>query len=521
MVDTDEEHTVLSQPVGVSLFPTPFPRELFNEALALQETYNKLYHAVAEDEDWLYGTIQNLIMNDILSKTLWSIHQEVKNEGYIQDLTIDIFRSDYMLHVSPGDSHQEENIQLKQVEFNTVSCAGGAHANNISDMHRYLVQTGAYEAHDSNTKEDTIQITPSLLPSNQTVRALVSGISGAHRAYGWPKSSAAVRTCVLFIVQPRNFNIADERPLEYALWELTPSIPTFRLCFDSDVLEHTFLTPSRELLYYPPSRPKSSPMEVSVVYMRAGFEVREYDDIGRMGRLRLERSRAIKCPSILSHLTTLKKVQQALTTPAALERFLSAEEAARIVRTFIPIYPMDETSDAGRRARKLAGAAEAARNYVLKPSLEGGGHNIYGEDIPEFLAKVPNELWPSYVLMQKIRPPMLCNALISPGGLYYGRVISELGIFGICLWRRSADKNGPDTAETGPHIEQQLEAGWSFKTKPAHVNEMSVVKGYGCFDSPALVDRGTFALCCHQPEGAHQDDESELPASYLSLLPTP
>jgi hypothetical protein len=31
-------------------------------------------------------------------------------------------------------------------------------------------------------------------------------------------------------------------------------------------------------------------------------------------------------------------------------------------------------------------------------------------------------------------------------------------------------------------------AGWSFKTKAAGVDEMSVVKGYGCFDCPRLVD---------------------------------
>jgi len=31
-------------------------------------------------------------------------------------------------------------------------------------------------------------------------------------------------------------------------------------------------------------------------------------------------------------------------------------------------------------------------------------------------------------------------------------------------------------------------AGWTFKTKPVSVDEMSVVKGYGCFDCPLLVD---------------------------------
>jgi hypothetical protein len=29
--------------------------------------------------------------------------------------------------------------------------------------------------------------------------------------------------------------------------------------------------------------------------------------------------------------------------------------------------------------------------------------------------------------------------------------------------------------------------GWTFKTKYADVDEMSVVKGYGCFDTPYLV----------------------------------
>jgi hypothetical protein len=69
-------------------------------------------------------------------------------------------------------------------------------------------------------------------------------------------------------------------------------------------------------------------MEVSVVYLRAGYEEKECDNVGKIARLRLERSRAIKCPTILSHLTTFKKVQQALATPGTLERFLPAEEAA-------------------------------------------------------------------------------------------------------------------------------------------------------------------------------------------------
>lgn len=486
----------------MSLFPTPFPRDLFYEAISLQEVYNKLYRAVSEDEEWLYATIKTLIEYNLLARVLWDIHIEVKKEGYCQALKLDIYRSDYMLHVPPSEL-SDGVPQLKQVEFNTVSCAGGIHGNKISDMHRQLVQTGAYETQSPPGVDDAIELTATILPPNRSLRAIASGLSHAHGAYGTPKCSAAPKTCVLFVVQSRNFNIADERPLEYALWEETPSIPTFRLCF-GDVLEHTSLTSSRELLYHPPSRPRSSPMEVSVVYMRAGYEEREYDNVGKMVRLRLERSRAIKCPTILSHLTTFKKVQQALATPGTLERFLSAEEAARVERTFIPIYPMDELSDAGRHARKLAVDPTAVTKYILKPSLEGGGHNVYGKDIPGFLAQLPNELWASYILMERIQAPMPYNALISPRGTYEGRVISELGVFGICLWRGAAEETVSEKSDAGPdHLPRRQhlqEASWSFKTKAADMDEMSVVKGYGCFDSPALVDGATFASCC-QPEG--------------------
>lgn len=308
------------------------------------------------------------------------------------------------------------------------------------------------------------------------MESLVSGLAAAHAAYGGPKSNLATQTGILFIVQPNNINICDERPLEYALWDQTPPIPAFRLEFGEEVLAHTFLTSSRELLYRSPSYP-SLPLEFSVVYMRAGYDMEEYDTAGCTARLQLERSRAIKCPSVLCHLSTFKKVQQGLAMPGTLTRFLSRDSAARIEKTFVPLYPLDE-SDLGQSARALACNVTTAAKHVLKPSLEGGGHNIYRDDIPEFLEDIPESLWHTYILMELINPPVQDNILLSQRGLYSGPVISELGIFGVCLWRSTA--HGPDLIEN-------FSAGWSFKTKTKETNEMSVIKGYGCFDSPCLI----------------------------------
>lgn len=484
LVRTDEEHTVLSQPVGCTLFPTLYPKYVFEDALSLQAIYNKLYTAVAEDEEWLYETLKGLIDVDPLTNRLWTIYQEVKREGYLQDLELGIFRSDYMLH---SDGHpQSTRPELKQVEFNTVTCAGGVHGNNISDMHRRLNLIGMYNTGSDSTpgSASTVHLDPSSLPKNTTLKTLVSGLETAYHAYGGAKGRVpGKQTCILFIVQPKNFNIADERPIEYALED--KSIPCFRVTFGYEVLSQTSLTPNGELIYRPPGRYTS--MEVSVVYFRAGFEVHEYDDTGHMARFQLEKSRAIKCPSILSHLTTLKKVQQALALPNALERFLGSEEAALVSRTFAPQYPLDE-SRLGYHARKLATDPQTAKKHILKPSLEGGGHNFYGEDIAAFLKATPKEMWHQYILMEKITPPLVKNFLMSPRGLFEGPVISELGVFGVCLWKRTRVKDNRGTAV----MVKEFDPCWSFKTKDASVDEMSVVKGYGCFDSPALVDSELF-----------------------------
>lgn len=479
LVHTDEDNTVQCHPVSTTLFPTLFPKELFDEARSLQKAYNKLYAAVAEDHEWLLEVLKDLIDVDDLASTLWDIYQEVKDEGFVQDLTLGIFRSDYMLHLNSNAS--SERPQLKQVELNTASCAGGVHTNIVSDMHLHLHRTGTYQPADSSGSDDVI-ISSTSLPPNSTLKTIFAGLATAHRAYGRPKSTGATQTCILFIVAAENFNIADERPIEYALWD--ESIPSYRVSWGHDVMAHTSLTATRELLYHPPSRPVA--MEVSVVYFRTGLETYEYDDIGRMGRLQFEKSRAIKSPSVVSHLTGFKKVQQALTMPATLERWLTPQEAVRISNTFTPMYPLDN-SLSGQHGKELALDPKTARDHVLKPSLEGGGHNVYGAEIAAFLRQTPEELWQSYILMEKISSPLLNNFMMSSRGLYEGPVISELGVFGVCLWKRIQDGEKVQT-----EMVSELDPCWSLRTKDASVDEMSVVKGYGCFDSPALVNWDIF-----------------------------
>ena len=56
----------------------------------------------------------------------------------------------------------------------------------------------------------------------------------------------------------------------------------------------------------------------------------------------IERSRAIKCPTIAYHLAGTKKVQQVIAKPGVLEDLLQDDEkAAKLREVFTGLYSLD------------------------------------------------------------------------------------------------------------------------------------------------------------------------------------
>lgn len=63
--------------------------------------------------------------------------------------------------------------------------------------------------------------------------------------------------------------------------------------------------------------------EISVAYFRAGYGPDDYPSRREWDARRLvELSRAIKCPTIITQLAGCKKIQQVLSNPGILERFV-------------------------------------------------------------------------------------------------------------------------------------------------------------------------------------------------------
>jgi glutathione synthase len=423
-------------------------------------------------------------VDDFLSN-LWKIHMDVKAEGYAHEWSLGMFRSDYMLDAATDS--------VKQVEFNTISSSFGGLSELVTKMHQELATFPspssplAYPRHPLFTLDGK----PNTPPDNNAVETLVEGLAQAHYAYGSGKTADKLPVCVIFLVQPNERNIFDQLALSQRLSQKY-GIPSFRLPTTA-VLEQTSVsaTATRPLLYRPPSSPDTI-FEVSTVYFRALYAPSEYTspDIWK-ARHHLERSAATKCPSVLLHLSGSKKIQQILTStdPDHLVSFLpesSADRLATLRATFAPQYALDG------EGLSIALDAAKARNYVLKPQREGGGNNIYRDHIPTFLNSIPASEYKQYVLMELIHPPKAAHntVLRSDGEVVSGDVISELGIFGTCLWRNSSPEiQGATSSQVvRPDIIHNKQGGYLLRTKASGSDEGGVAAGFSSLDSVLLYD---------------------------------
>ena len=268
--------------------------------------------------------------------------------------------------------------------------------------------------------------------------------------------------------------------------------------------------PSRKLLVLDLNHRTAPPIEISTVYFRAGYAPVDYvNDRNFEVRDLLERSRAIKCPSIALQLAGSKKVQQVLTQPGVLEKYLCDEERWGMEYTFglaevdevraswMGMWGLEEDEpDAGasdgtpvpgqletvgvRRAR------EASASLVLKPQREGGGNNVYKDAIPKFLDGLAPEEWPGWIAMRLIAAPEgLGNYLVRTADVGTGGgpvveavdVVSELGIFGWALFGGAGEES----------VKEEV-AGWLLRTKEKGSDEGGVAAGFSVLDSLVLVD---------------------------------
>ncbi|XP_035826153.1 glutathione synthetase-like [Aplysia californica] len=276
------------------------------------------------------------------------------------------------------------------------------------------------------------------LPDNNPVVRFADGLVKAWELYGNP------RAVIIFVVSASELNVVDQRFLEIKVYDRNPNIRILRKTF-LDIYNQGHLDDKSRLIMW------------------------EWD-----ARLKCELSRAIKCPSVQLQLTGAKKIQQELTRPGALERFVSDPQVVNTIRdTFADQYSLDLNQE-GDAAVKLA--LQSPEKFVLKPQREGGGNNLYNEDITNFFKEYNRSKERSaYILMQKIFPLQQKNYLVKPGvPLVLSDVVSELGVYGVYIG--CADSEVVNVA-----------CGHMLKTKIHGTNEASICAGFAGFDIPLII----------------------------------
>lgn len=439
-----------------TLFPTPFPKELFERAVDVQQTFNQLYvNVVTAQKKWLLDIIDSLsgFDKDFTGK-LYSTYLEAVKQGggkVAQPLSLGVFRSDYMFN--------ETDNSIKQIEFNTVSVSFGGLSTKVGQAHNYLNKSGAYDNEYSNK-----YYLDSELPVSDSINEIAGGLAQGNYFYNDEKDSN--QTVVLFVVQPGERNCFDQRHIEYSLLN-NHGIKSYR-CTLEQIKEKC--TTNTGKLYI-----RSTMDEVSVVYYRSGYAPSDYEcdpETTWAARLFLETSLAIKCPSILTQLSGAKKIQQVLTSAETVKAFVPGileDDLERLLSTFVKIHPLDG-SEEGQIAKILA--FEEPERFVLKPQREGGGNNVYKDAIPAHLNSLPENEWGAYILMELIHPPTHKNKIIRNSEVYHEEIVSELGIFGTILFDE----------ETGD-VKANENAGFLLRSKFSSSDEGGVAAGFGCVDN--------------------------------------
>lgn len=436
--------------VPVTLFPTPFSRHGFENALEIQILYNELYHSVFTHPEIVIDEL-SVASADEFTMRLINIYKKC-SKTHTQTLTGGVFRSDYIVDKSRVSA--EEGRQIKQVEFNTVSVSFGALSSKVTEMHKFLAETAKKSVHGE-------------VPISDSLKLISKGLATMHSAYGCAES------VILFVVQPDEVNIMDQRLIEYELFRKY-GILCVRATLEQ-VTRKTTIGDRNRLIFIPLG------VEVSVVYYRTGYGPNDYPTESEWeARELLESSHAVQCPSVLTQLCGTKKIQQLLTVPQFIETRLkpklNADELNLLRKTFTGMWPMDHDSELGMEGQRLA--FESPERFVLKPQREGGGNNIYKKDIPAYLEEIGRENWQEYVLMELIDSPKVSNTILRDNELVSGRIVSELGVFGTVLW---------DIDQKRGLMNNQ--AGFLLRTKLQKSNEGGIAAGFGCLDAILLPSR--------------------------------
>lgn len=443
-----------------TLFPVDLDRSHYLQMVDAQRIVNELTYKLAKDTIFLESTLENVVKTDNFTRNLLDLNRRIQKEGQAQPLISCLLRTDYMIRQPAEDGVGEKN-SLQQVETNVIAAGMPALSPIIRSLHEHILIK--YKIQLPSGSE---------LVECKALDLIASAMIEAYDAYGQADSY------ILLVREERSNNFSDHVLIETEVVRLRPDIRFLRVPF-GELHEISKLGPNKELLL-------NQNQEVALIYFRNCYDPSNFDfPESWPTRILLEQSRAIKCPSIQFHLAGAKKFQQVLSPPGpasqrkrTLERFLSAKDSALIGELMCEFWPLDPGTTEGEQGFQI-GIKDRTGRWVLKPQREGGGHNMFGKDIPLHLEKLLDQRRQDersqFILMELIDSLPQQNKLLTRDNelVDVGQddqftlepMINEVGIFGSIL----ADVSGV--------IYSNEADGYFTRSKKQGVNEGGISSG--------------------------------------------
>ena len=409
-----------------SLTPYQLPSSLISQLQIHTQWSSLLFWKVAQNSDFLREILEPTAKVDEFVRFLLSLIPQEKR----QDQQLLINRNDFLF-----ERKENGDLQPLQVELNTISASFAHLSERVTTFHQQLQQ------------ENILKVAPL---SHDAIAGFAVGIKETIEELGWQDAA------LLMLVQPKERNWFDQMGLFAALSQRGVRVVRATL---AEVHQKGKLKNGD--LWVGPQR-------IGVVYFRAGYAPGDLpDEESRSARRMLEASTAVLVPEASMQLAGTKKIQQVLADYSILSEFVPESVADQLKAYFAMMFGLEEEVE-GRPAREFL--AENAEQYVLKPQREGGGNNVYGAEIKDFLTSLPTSEDRAWIAMKRIEAETAESLLVVQEQAQSRQSISELGIFGL-LRAQSGD------------LRMNMPVGHLVRTKASNVNEGGVVAGYACLNS--------------------------------------
>lgn len=354
------EGTVLN----VTVRPTPFPRDKYEEVRDKQGLVNKLLRSAMQDTSLLH-----IECKDAMFEILRDIALKRRDPNPIQVLFV---RADYLL-----DKHTDT---MKQVEINTVSCSFVEYGPRLNRLH--------------SKRHATV-----ISDSDKKFVGMITHVRNAFEQFH------KVKACVALLVDERNDSSTSNyyEKVEIIARLRSEGVEMLHVTMDDVITNVRF--EGDAMLY--------GKQTVFLVYYRWFYNAAHYTQAYIDMREKIELSLVVSLPSAELQLVGLKIFQIIFKDKAVLKRYLSNEEIDKLYVHF------------GEFKRSSEYEENDETRFVLK-SLGEGGNNVITTDFAKYVGysnyflmkKIDSPSFVNMSVKDGVDRPLICEMGV------FGRCIS-------------------------------------------------------------------------------------------------